>query len=323
MITAKEVRKLMNISGSQREPFLFGVDFEMKQGFFVNQPLAQKEILWRVGEVSNFIPTSTKPKGTFQPHYMDEKSFADRFSVIHQGLMKGNSFLTNLTIKTPLTMDYALKDILLGCNSMYALLLPEQLVCFSPETFVKIDASGRISSNPMKGTISADVENAEEVILADPKESAEHYTVVDLIRSDLSRVATHVRVDRLRYIDRLKTSNGEILQVSSEIAGQLPDDYHKRLGDILFELLPAGSVSGAPKPATLQLIRDAEQEDRGFYCGIFGYYDGEKLDSAVAIRYIEKEGGEYFFRSGSGITINSQMRAEYEEDNKKVYLPFV
>lgn len=323
MITANEVRKLMNISGSQRESFLFGVDFELKQGFFVNDPLHEKEILWRVGAASNFSPSSTKPQGLFKPHYIDEETFARRFSVIHDGLMNGNSFLTNLTIKTPLTMDYSMTDILFSCNSMYALLLPERLVCFSPETFVKIDSNGRISSNPMKGTIFADVDDAEAVILADPKESAEHYTVVDLIRSDISRVATNVRVDRLRYIDRLKTSKGDILQVSSEIAGQLPVNFHERLGDVLFELLPAGSVSGAPKPATLKLIRDAEQIDRGFYCGIFGYYDGQKLDSAVAIRYIEQEHGKYYFRSGSGITINSQMKAEYEEDNNKVYLPFV
>ena len=174
----------------------------------------------------------------------------------------------------------------------------------------------------MKGTIDARVLDAERVILEDYKERAEHYTIVDLIRNDLNRVAERVRVPRFRYIDRLGTSNGEILQVSSEVAGDLTGDCFSRLGDIVFGLLPAGSISGAPKPSTLNIIARAEKEPRGYYTGVFGYFDGEGFDSAVMIRFIEQRDGKFYFRSGGGITINSDREAEYKEVLEKVYLPF-
>ena len=154
------------------------------------------------------------------------------------------------------------------------------------------------------------------------KEKAEHYTIVDLIRNDLSMVSDKVRVTKFRYIDRLKTNFGEILQVSSEVEGTLRDGYTAHLGDIIFTLLPAGSISGAPKERTVQIIRSAETYDRGFYTGIAGIFDGENLDSTVLIRFIEEQDGRKYFKSGGGITFMSDARAEYEEMISKVYVPF-
>ena len=219
-------------------------------------------------------------------------------------------------------MLFRSREIALAANSRYVLYIPDKFVCFSPEIFIKVNREGIISTYPMKGTIDATLPHAEKTILSDYKESAEHYTIVDLLRSDLSRICTQVHVSRLRYLDRLHTSSGDILQVSSEIKGTLPDDYRLRMGDLLRQLLPAGSISGAPKWKTLQIIRDAESEKRGYYCGIFGYFDGKELDSAVAIRFIEQQGDAYFFRSGSGITVNSNCEYEYNEVNQKIYLPF-
>ena len=125
--------------------------------------------------------------------------------------------------------------------------LKDRFVCFSPEIFVRME-EGRIKSFPMKGTIDATLPHAESILLDDAKEAAEHATIVDLIRNDLSMVSEHVTVASYRYIDRLQTNKGPILQTSSEICGMLPGDYTKRLGDILFSLLPAGSITGAPKP---------------------------------------------------------------------------
>jgi len=190
----------------------------------------------------------------------------------------------------------------------------------SPETFVKIQ-DGIISTFPMKGTIDAALPNAESVILADPKEKAEHATIVDLIRNDLSLVAEQVEVKRYRYIDNLVTNKGNLLQVSSEITGRLPENYQERLGDILFSLLPAGSISGAPKPKTLEIIEQAEGYERGFYTGIWGWFDGENLDSAVMIRFIEQQGDQLVFKSGGGITSQSELKKEYEELIQKVYVP--
>ena len=146
---------------------------------------------------------------------------------------------------------------------------------------------------------------------------------VEFSRRKTARYADRVHVERFRYIDRIATRRGDILQVSSEIAGRLPAGYEARMGDILFDMLPAGSVSGAPKSSTLRIIREAEGEPRGYYTGVFGYFDGQTLDSAVLIRFIEEEQGRMYFRSGGGITAYSDCRSEYEEVIEKVYLPFV
>lgn len=124
-----------------------------------------------------------------------------------------------------------------------------------------------IRSYPMKGTIDAALPDAEARLLEDYKERCEHYTIVDLIRNDLNRIADRVRVERFRYVEKIATLRGEILQTSSEIAGDLRSGWRQELGDLLFSLLPAGSISGAPKPATLRLIRDAEGVPQGILYG--------------------------------------------------------
>jgi para-aminobenzoate synthetase component 1 len=90
----------------------------------------------------------------------------------------------------------------------------------------------------------------------------------------------------------------------------------------LFELLPAGSISGAPKEKTVEIIKQTETYKRGYYTGICGIFDGQNLDSGVMIRFIEKQGSQYYFKSGGGITVNSIAEEEYHEMIQKVYLPF-
>ena len=173
----------------------------------------------------------------------------------------------------------------------------------------------------MKGTIDASIPSAAQLLMNDPKEAAEHATIVDLIRNDLSMVANQVSVSRYRYIDTLQTNQGAILQTSSEIQGILPENYPEHLGEIIFRLLPAGSITGAPKKKTMQIIREAETYDRGFYTGIMGYSDGINLDSAVMIRFVEQEGEKMYFKSGGGITCQSDAESEYNEMKQKIYVP--
>ncbi len=202
----------------------------------------------------------------------------------------------------------------------YKLLYHNQFLVFSPEIFVRI-SEGRIRSFPMKGTIDASVPDAEKIILADEKEKAEHNTIVDLIRNDLSRVADQVKVDRYRYVDRIKTGEGDLLQVSSEISGKLMAIYENRLGDVICGMLPAGSVTGAPKNETVRIIKESEGYNRGWYTGVFGVFDGVSLDSGVMIRYIEKCDNALIFKSGGGITFLSDCDKEYNELISKVYVP--
>lgn len=320
---AEMIRKRMNQCGGKRIPFLFGTDFEMSEGFLIENPLEQAEIPFAIGDLTNlkegWIP---KPAGRpgLEILHSDYPGYQKKFRIIHEGLMRGNSFLANLTEKTPIRTSLTLEQIFIQSQARYKLLIPGKLVCFSPECFVRI-TNGKICSYPMKGTIDATISGAEQLLLSNHKELCEHNTIVDLIRNDLSTVASQVRVERFRYIEKIKTFRGEILQTSSEITGRLSGDYSARLGDILFGLLPAGSISGAPKPATIGLIRKAEKHPRGFYTGVFGYFNGINLDSAVMIRYIEKEGENYYFRSGGGITAQSNPEEEYREILQKIYLP--
>ena len=322
-LSAGQTRQMMNSYGAQGTPFLCAVNYELTEGFVLPYPLEQNEVWWNVEGVTNQHFSATGSTGRyFTPLPSSEESYADKFRIARNGLLRGDSFLLNLTVATDLDTDFTLEEIYIRSQARYKLLVPDRFVCFSPETFV-IMSDGRISSFPMKGTIRADIPDAENRILNDYKESAEHHTIVDLIRNDLNRISTDVRVERFRYIDRLRTNRGEILQVSSQVTGNLPEDYTSRLGDLIFDMLPAGSISGAPKTSTVRIIREAEKEDRGFYTGIFGYFDGKCFRSAVMIRFIERKGDRFRFRSGGGITINSDCSAEYQEVLQKVYLPFL
>ena len=111
------------------------------------------------------------------------------------------------------------------------------------------------------------------------------------------------------------------MQVRSEVKGQLSEGWQQSLGDILFSLLPAGSITGAPKRKTVQIIHEAETYQRGFYTGVMGVFNGETLDSAVMIRFIEQTKNGFFFKSGGGITAKSECAKEYEEINQKIYIP--
>jgi para-aminobenzoate synthetase component I len=312
----------LNAWGSNRVPFLFVIDFEMKKPMaFQLGDINAGELLYAFGSFTN---SQYRENGhtdfslTRYPVPLPE--YAQRFRLVCDHLKYGDSFLTNLTLKTRVELPCSLTGLFSASRSMYKLWYKNEFLVFSPETFIQI-RNNKIFSYPMKGTIDAGISNAAQIILNDQKEIAEHVTIVDLIRNDLSQVATNVRVSKFRYIEEIKTHHKNLLQVSSEIVGDLSSRYGSRLGDILIALLPAGSVSGAPKPKTLEIIRNAEQEDRGYYTGVFGYFDGVNLDSAVMIRYIERNEGHYYYRSGGGITTQSIMEMEYQEALDKIYVP--
>ncbi len=261
------------------------------------------------------------PSFTWQPHPLTEAEYFEKFRIVHRNMLAGNSYLANLTCRIPLDTDLTMREIFLRSSVLYKLWLRDRFVCFSPETFVRISAAGIISSCPMKGTISCSVPNARQVLMADEKEAAEHATIVDMIRNDLSRVASHVTVKRYRYVDTLHTNSGDILQTSSEISGLLPSGYRRHLGDIIMEQLPAGSITGAPKRRTVEIIRRAENYDRGFYTGVAGVCRDGEVDSCVLIRFIDREDGKLYFKAGGGITARSDWRKEYNEIIEKTYVP--
>ena len=318
-----EIRHKMNIYGREGKPFFFAINFEQTEGLFIDKPLLQTDVLFQFCEKGNAPEQEViKKVSSFNYIPIPYSEYKKKFDIVHKGLKKGYSYLTNLTIKTPVSFNLTLEEIFFQSNASYKVLYPNKFVCFSPERFVKI-VGKTISTNPMKGTIDANIPDAEQIILNDYKETAEHNTIVDLLRNDLSIIADNVRVNRFRYIDRIRTNKNDILQVSSEITATLREENYLNYGDIIFGMLPAGSISGAPKDATRKIIQDAEKEPRGYYTGVCGYYDGNELDSAVIIRYIENDDNQYYFRSGGGITAYSNCEEEYKEVLEKIYLPIV
>lgn len=242
------------------------------------------------------------------------------FSIVQNAEKAGNSYLVNLTCRVPLQTNLSLRDIFIRTSARYRLWIKNKLVCFSPEIFVRQE-NGIISSYPMKGTIDATKPQAKEQLLADRKETAEHATIVDLIRNDLSMVADHVKVSRYRYVERIATNSGSILQTSSEISGQVLPYYKEHPGQLIMKLLPAGSITGAPKPKTMQIIHYAETYDRGFYTGCMGIWQNGNIDSAVMIRFVDEEDGKLYYKAGGGITAMSDEESEYNEVIEKIYVP--
>ena len=317
------IRK-MNGYGNQRKPFFFLVSFDESECLVLSpDEVSPDDLLYDFPQATNvggkrcLVRKRIQWESFPEPFDVYQKSF----EVVRRNLYAGNSFLVNLTCATSVQTNYSLEEIF-GCSeARYKLLLKNRFVCFSPETFVRIQ-DGWVYSYPMKGTIDAAIPHARDILLCDEKEATEHATITDLIRNDLSRIATQVSVTRYKYIEELHTHGGALLQMSSEIRGKLPDGYRDRLGDMFFSLLPAGSITGAPKRKTVEIIEEAENYQRRFYTGVAGFFDGTNLDSAVLIRFLEvMPDGNMLFKSGGGITFRSDARSEYEEMKQKVYVP--
>jgi len=311
----------MNRLGAAGRPFLFIIDFDCRRPIIV--PLDEvdaREVRYDVRGVRNCPPAAPLANVRIGKHPVSWERYLAAFNHVVDCQGAGDSYLCNLTFPTAIDVSLSVEEIFHGSTSPYRLLVKDEFVVFSPEPFVRI-RGGVISSSPMKGTIDASLPGAAEKLLADEKEFAEHLTIVDLIRNDLGIVARDIRVERFRYTERVSTSGGGLYQTSSEITGRLPVDYRGRMGEIMAALLPAGSVTGAPKKRTVEIIREAEGYHRGYYSGVFGIFDGNDLDSAVMIRFIERTDTGLVYKSGGGITVYSDPVAEYREMIDKVYVP--
>ena len=323
-----ETVERINRLARDRVPFLFVLDFDLTAPIVAPLSALEPELLrFRFSRISDGIPAlpaeqlsalrdAVRISRTPPPF----ERYQAAFDTVQRGLRAGNSFLANLTLPVSVALSHSLPELFEVVKAKYALLIDRRILVFSPEQFVQI-RDGTIRSYPMKGTISASEPGAEQRILSDEKEQAEHLTIVDLIRNDIGRVAERVRVQRYRYIDRIRMRDKELLQVSSEIVGDLPRGFESRLGEILMQLLPAGSITGAPKVKTVEIIRAAEQYTRGYYTGVCGLWDGRELDSGVMIRFIEHTPDGPVFKAGGGITIYSQIEREYQELLDKVNVP--
>lgn len=323
-MTREQVIREMNTMGGQGVSFVFVINYDMTDCRVWTMDDVPRNVLFNFRGVSNEGREERKHKGlgaiVWNVEAESEDCYKKRFCIVRKHLLRGDSYLVNLTARMRVETNLSLLDIYNHSEAKYKLWVKDKMVCFSPETFLQI-RDGVISCCPMKGTIRADAPNAREKLLADLKEIAEHATIVDLIRNDLSIIANKVNVEDYRYIERLHTNNGDIYQTSSRITGQLPKGFENRLGEIIFSQLPAGSVTGAPKPMTCRIIREAEDYERGFYTGVMGYWHNCILDSAVMIRFLDTDGKSLWFKAGGGVTAQSDCHSEYLETLEKIYVP--
>ena len=274
LYTKEETIGQINQLGQSRRPFLFIINY-LQDASYVEEVerVDSSEILYDLNGFTNqsslnksVVPSALKESVYWNSFPESFESYLRSFDIVQRNIFAGNSFLTNLTCCTPIETNLSLKDIFLRSKAMYKLWVRDQFTVFSPEIFIRIQ-QGKICSYPMKGTLDASLPSAVRQLMDDPKEAAEHATIVDLI------------------------------------------------------LLPAGSITGAPKTKTMQIISEAETYERGFYTGVMGYFDGNNLDSAVMIRFVEQEGDRMYFKSGGGITCRSEAQSEYHEMKQKIYVP--
>ena len=184
----------------------------------------------------------------------------------------------------------------------------------SPETLVKLE-NGVLRTFPLagtrpRGTSETEDKKLEEQLLADEKELAEHNMLVDLGRNDLGKVSRFgtVQVEQFHSIQRFS----HVMHIGSTVKGEIDPRYDAL--DAIEAVLPAGTLSGAPKIRACQLINQLEQNKRGIYGGAIGYIDfAGNMDTCIAIRIAYKKNGRVYVRSGAGIVADSVPEKEYEE----------
>ncbi len=184
----------------------------------------------------------------------------------------------------------------------------------SPETLVKLE-NGILHTFPLAGTRKRGATPGEDLaleqeLLADEKELAEHNMLVDLGRNDLGRISKFgsVQVEKLHSIERFS----HVMHIGSTVRGEIREDCDAL--SAIAAVLPAGTLSGAPKIRACQLIGELENNKRGIYGGAIGYIDFTgNMDTCIAIRIAYKKNGKVFVRSGAGIVADSVPEKEYEE----------
>lgn len=193
-----------------------------------------------------------------------------------------------------------------------------QIVGASPEMLVNVTGDV-VSTRPIAGTVARGATEEEDAaneaaLMADPKETAEHMMLVDLGRNDVGRVAKFgtVKTERLKYVERYS----KVMHLVSDVTGELQAD--KTAVDALASLLPAGTLSGAPKVRAMEIIDELEPVRRGLYGGTVGYlaFDGS-ADTCIAIRTVLFQNNTAYIQAGGGIVADSVPEKEFQESENK------
>lgn len=310
----------LNLYGKEGIPCFFLIDYAKRSPCVYPLESLPSEIRFAFGTPLVSLHQSARPLPLeWKKEAIPFEVYHSKVRALQEEIAQGNCYLANLTQPTRFLTQASLGEIYEAASAPFKLLYEGKFVCFSPEPFLEIQGE-RARTFPMKGTI-LNAPGAKESLLSNPKELAEHVMVVDLLRNDMGSWAQEVRVDSFREFSLIRTWRGEIWQTSSIVSARAPR-WRERLGDILDRMTPAGSITGTPKRRCCEILEHLEEYERGCFTGVAGVFDGESLRSFVLIRYIESSPtGELFYKSGGGITIDSDPFKEYEEMLEKVYVP--
>lgn len=273
------------------------------------------------------IPLTYKP--TDLPKSWQELTSAEEYKAaieqIHHHIRQGDTYQVNYTVQLQqnLTADpFAIYNrLVVEQNAHYNAFIQHDditIISISPELFFKKDGD-RLTTRPMKGTTNRGLTTETDLkqaqwLAQDQKNRSENMMIVDLLRNDMNRISKigSENVKRLCQVEQYST----VWQMTSTIETQLLPN--SSLSDVFQALFPCGSITGAPKIATMEIINKVEKQPRGVYCGAIGILvpQGPSIFN-VAIRTLQMEGTKAVYGVGGGITWDSKWEAEYEETKQK------
>ena len=285
--------------------------------------LAQRELSELIELIRSGTPKK-EPAGVLKSDFralFDKERFCAMVEKAKYHIREGDIF--QIVLSNRLDADY--DGSLLGCYRILRTLNPSPYMFYfsgtdvevagaSPETLVKLE-DGVLHTFPLAGTrprgkTPEEDAQLERGLLDDPKELAEHNMLVDLGRNDIGKISKFGTVKVESYHEVLRFSH--VMHIGSTVRGEIRDDLDAL--SAVDSILPAGTLSGAPKIRACQLINDLENNKRGIYGGAIGYIDFTgNLDTCIAIRIAYKKNGKVFVRSGAGIVADSVPEKEYQE----------
>jgi para-aminobenzoate synthetase len=258
---------------------------------------------------------------------LDPGGYAEAFVRVQSELRRGNSYETNLTYRTevasgldPLTAYCRLRRANPAPYAAWITHRGSSLLSSSPERFVTVRPDGWVETRPIKGTTPRHTDQAADRAAAlqlteDPKFRGENLMIVDLLRNDMSMVCEvgTVEATELMHVESYPT----VHQLVTTIRGRLRADVSSIAA--VHALFPGGSMTGAPKLRTMEIIAEVEATARGPYAGAIGWLgDDGRADLGIIIRTLVHHGDRYTLGTGGGITVRSECHAEYAETQWKV-----
>ncbi|PYF83121.1 aminodeoxychorismate synthase subunit I [Marinomonas alcarazii] len=258
---------------------------------------------------------------------MSDAEYAQKFATVQDYIQSGDCYQVNLAQRfstqyqgDTFTAYHALRDVCPTPFSAYMEFSPEQsILSHSPERFLLCD-QGRVESKPIKGTIARgktpeeDKANADK-LLASEKDRAENLMIVDLLRNDLGRTCLtgSIKVPKLFELE----SYANVHHLVSTVEGKI--DQADQAIRVFHQSFPGGSITGAPKIRSMEIIDELEPHERSAYCGSIAYFSANgQMDSSITIRTLVADHGNLHCWAGGGLVADSKCQEEYQETFTKV-----